>query len=166
MLAGNGDEVIALLYWGDEIVKTGCQGSVDYSLPPKTTCFLQQVSSYEELVAKVQAAMDPDNKKKKDDSTSLGLFGRYPTTFAGDKGGSVSIPLTDNRSWRWFLREMLGSQPLHVYVVAAAKGKGKWALQSKLTGAAKTAMKIFLVFFLIVCVFGCIPDMPKHNSRV
>ncbi|CAH9107825.1 unnamed protein product [Cuscuta epithymum] len=117
-MAGNGDEVIALLYWGGEIVKTGYLGSVDYSEPPKATCFIRKISSHAELVAKVHAAM-ATNK----DNTSLALYGRYPTTFAGDKVVFVSVPLTDDRSWRWFVLEMLPSQPLHVYVIATAKEK-------------------------------------------
>ncbi|CAH9108028.1 unnamed protein product [Cuscuta europaea] len=114
-MAENGDEVIALLYWGGEILKTGHLCSVDYSEPPKTMCFLPQISSYDELLVKVHSAMDTTKE-----NTDLGLYGKYLTTFAGDRGVFVSIPLTDDRSWRWFMRQMLPSQPLHIYVIAAA----------------------------------------------
>ncbi|CAH9098296.1 unnamed protein product [Cuscuta epithymum] len=112
----NAQEVVALLFWGGEMIKRGDLGSVDYSDPPKTMCFLSRYSAYEDLVAKVHLAMNTDEEE-----TSLSLFGKYPEKVDGEKLVFVSVPLTDNRSWRWFLQAMDLSQPVHVYVVATGE---------------------------------------------
>ncbi|VFQ85798.1 unnamed protein product [Cuscuta campestris] len=118
-MAGNGDRVPTLVYWGGEIIKNGYLGSVDYSEPPKTMCFLSRShSSFIEMLGEVRAAMDADDE---DVDTSLSLFGKYPTTVPGGKVVFVSIPLTDNPSWKWFLEANAVPQPVHVYVVAAKR---------------------------------------------
>ncbi|CAH9128767.1 unnamed protein product [Cuscuta epithymum] len=116
-MAGSGDQVAALLFWGGQVIKNGYLGSVDYSEPPKTMCFLSgRGNRYEELVGKVHTAMNGD-----DGDTMFDLFGKYPTTLPGGKVLFVSIPLTDDQSLKWFLDVASLSQPVHVYVVAAPK---------------------------------------------
>ncbi|CAH9105051.1 unnamed protein product [Cuscuta epithymum] len=116
-MAGSGDQVAALLFWGGQVIKNGYLGSVDYSEPPKTMCFLSgRGNRYEELVGKVHTAMNGD-----DGDTMFDLFGKYPTTLPGGKVLFVSIPLTDDQSLEWFLNVAALSQPVHVYAVAAPK---------------------------------------------
>ncbi|CAH9100273.1 unnamed protein product [Cuscuta europaea] len=55
------------------------------------------------------------------EETSLDLFGKYPTQIDGEKVVFVSVPLTDNDSWRRFLQAMDLSHPVHVYVIASRK---------------------------------------------
>ncbi|CAH9119941.1 unnamed protein product [Cuscuta epithymum] len=167
-MAENGDEVIALLYWGGEILKTGHLCSVDYSEPPKTMCFLPQISSFDELVAKVHSAMDTTKE-----NADLGLYGKYLATFAGDRGVFVSIPLTDDRSWRWFMRQMLPSQPLHIYVnAAAAKQRENNEGQQRKTSGAATMMKIYVrtptwkTIALDVISSGTIRDMKESIKEL
>lgn len=117
-MAGNGDQVPALVYWGGEIIKNGYLGSVDYSEPPKTMCFFSRSRiSHNWLMGKVHDAMDADGEEE--EGRNLTLFGKYPTTVPGGKVVFVSIPLTDNPSLKWFLEANAGPQPLHVYAVAA-----------------------------------------------
>ncbi|CAH9098292.1 unnamed protein product [Cuscuta epithymum] len=115
---GNAEEVVALLFWGGEMIKRGDLGSVDYSDPPKTMRFLSRHSGHEDLVAEVHSAMNTDEEE-----TSLDLFGKYATRVDGEKLVFVSIPLTDDRSWRWFLKSVDLSQPLHVYASATGKSR-------------------------------------------
>ncbi|CAH9098859.1 unnamed protein product [Cuscuta epithymum] len=116
--SGNGEEVAVLLFWGGEIIKKGYLGSVDYSDPPKTMCFLSRHSDHGDLVEEVHSAMNTDEEE-----TTLDLFGKYPTKIDGEKFVFVSIPLTDDRSWRWFLKSMDLSQPIHVYAIATGKSR-------------------------------------------
>nr|GMC87253.1 eukaryotic translation initiation factor 4G-like isoform X2 [Ipomoea batatas] len=88
-------------------------GSMDYSEPPKTMCFLSHSSSYDELETKVHAAMDTNA-----DRTRLVLFGRHPMIIPGGQTVFVPIPLTDDQSWKWFLQVASVSQPIHVYATA------------------------------------------------
>ncbi|CAH9078472.1 unnamed protein product, partial [Cuscuta europaea] len=112
-MEGSGDQVAALLFWGGQVIKNGYLGSVDYSEPPKTMCFLsRRGNSYAELVRKVHMAMNGDDRDKMFD-----LFGKYPTTLPGGKVLFVSIPLMDDQSLEWFLDVASLSQPIHVYAV-------------------------------------------------
>ncbi|CAH9118628.1 unnamed protein product [Cuscuta europaea] len=116
--SGNREEVAVLLFWGGEIIKKGYLGSVDYSDPPKTMCFLSRDSDHEDLVEEVHSAMNTDEEE-----TSLSLFGKYATKVDREKLVFVSIPLTDYRSWRWFLKSVDLSQPVHVYAIATGKSR-------------------------------------------
>ncbi|VFQ63745.1 unnamed protein product [Cuscuta campestris] len=101
-----------MIKWGDQ------GGSLDYSHPPMAMCFLSRGSRLRDLSSKVQAAMSDG----KNDGTGVSLFGRYPTTFPGEKVVWVAIPLTDNGSYRWFLDEAASlSKPLHVYAIPSEK---------------------------------------------
>lgn len=106
-------QLATLLFWGGEITKNGDMGSMDYSEPPKTMCFLSHSSSYDELETKVHAAMDTNA-----DRTRLVLFGRHPMIIPGGQTVFVPIPLTDDQSWKWFLQVASVSQPIHVYATA------------------------------------------------
>ncbi|RAL50680.1 hypothetical protein DM860_015827 [Cuscuta australis] len=103
-------------------------GSVDYSEQSKTMCFLSRRSGHKGVVEEVLAAMNSRGVK----ATSLdALFGKYPKTVPGGKVVCDAIPLTDDRSWNWFLQGALAScnrDLVHLYAVA---GLG-------------TGMKIFL----------------------
>ncbi|VFQ82666.1 unnamed protein product [Cuscuta campestris] len=64
-------------------------------------------------MAEVHTAMNTS-----EDDTKLTLFGRYPSMLPGGQVLFVSVPLTDNKSWLWFLEATSVFQPVHVYVVA------------------------------------------------
>lgn len=123
-MAGNGDQVAALLFWGGDIIKRGYMGSVDYSEHSKTMCFLSRRSGHKGVVEEVLAAMNTKGVK----AMSLdALFGKYPKTVPGGKVVYDAIPLTDDRSWNWFLQGAASASCnyqdlVHLYVVA---GKGR-----------------------------------------
>ncbi|VFQ85802.1 unnamed protein product [Cuscuta campestris] len=145
-MAGNGDRVPVALYWGGEIIKNGYLGSADYSEPPKTMCFVSRGSSHDELVREVRFAMNADDDE--DDTKSLTLFGKHQTTLSGGKLMFVSVPLTDDRSWKWFLEANTVSEPVHVYAVVATRmpesgtGAGRNKKRARETGEATTTVKI------------------------
>lgn len=116
----NVEQLATLLYWGGEIIKHGDMGSVDYSEPPKTMCFLSLSSSYDELVAKVHTTMVTNA-----DNTKLVLLGRYPTIIPGGQTVFVHVPLNDNQTWKWFLQVASLSQPIHVYAIAGRRTDGE-----------------------------------------
>ncbi|VFQ85796.1 unnamed protein product [Cuscuta campestris] len=118
-MAGNGDQVAALLFWGGDIVKRGYMGSVDYSEQSKTMCFLSRRSGHKGVVEGVLAAMNSKGVKA---TTLNALFGKYPKTVPGGKVVCDAVPLTDDRSWNWFLQGALASCNqgglVHLYAVA------------------------------------------------
>ncbi|VFQ85804.1 unnamed protein product [Cuscuta campestris] len=95
------------------MVSYGDHKSVTYSVPSKAMCFLSRSSRHDELMAEVHTAMNTS-----EDDTKLTLFGRYPSMIPGGQVLFVSVPLTDNKSWLWFLGATSVFQPVHVYVVA------------------------------------------------
>ncbi|VFQ63749.1 unnamed protein product [Cuscuta campestris] len=117
-MTGDGDQFALLLFWGGETVYRGDLGSVDYCGQAKCLCFLSRTVRHDELVAKVHAEMKTDGTN----TTTLELSGRYPMSIPGDKVAFVSIPLTDDHSWQWFLEKALLSQPVHVYCDAFPAG--------------------------------------------
>ncbi|CAH9091928.1 unnamed protein product [Cuscuta epithymum] len=112
-MSGNDDQLALLLFWGGDTIHRGDLGSIDYSAPPKRLCFLRRTIGHDELVAKVHAEMNTNEEK-----TCLALFGRYPMMIPGDKVVFVSVPLTDNQSWEWFLEAAFLCQPVHVFINA------------------------------------------------
>ncbi|CAH9114118.1 unnamed protein product [Cuscuta europaea] len=126
-MSGNGEQLALLLFWGGETICRGDLGSIDYSAPPKRLCFLCSTIGHDELVAKVHAEMNTDEEK-----TCLTLFGRYPMMIPGDKVVFVSVPLTDNQSWEWFLEAALLCQPVHVFINAFPAAAGSCVDQGEL----------------------------------
>ncbi|VFQ85795.1 unnamed protein product [Cuscuta campestris] len=118
-MAGKGDELATLLFWGGEMAKHGEIGSLDYSQPPMAMCFLSRSSCHlRDLIVKVQAAMNNAPIDGVTYPARIALFGRYPMAVPGEKSVFLSVPLTDNQSYRWFLQEAaLLSKPLLIYAI-------------------------------------------------
>lgn len=101
------------------MVKRGELGCLDYSQPPMAMCFLSRSSCHlRDLIVKVQAAMNNAPINGAIDPACIALFGRYPMAVPGEKSVFLSVPLTDNQSYRWFLQEAaLLSKPLLIYAI-------------------------------------------------
>ncbi|VFQ85801.1 unnamed protein product [Cuscuta campestris] len=110
--------------------------------------FVNRGCSHDDLVRKVHFAMNADDDEA--DSKSLTLFGKHQTTLSRGKLMFVSVPLTDDRSWEWFLEANVVSEPVHVYVVVATRmpesgtGAGRNKKRARGTGEATTTVKIFV----------------------